>query len=504
MHALNKETPVAVIGAGAMGAGIAQVAAQAGHPVRLYDTRTGAAAQAIAGIDRQLARLVEKGKLDAATHVATLARLRPADELEALADAGLVIEAIVEKLEIKRELLQRLEALCAPGCILASNTSSLSITSPPPACGTRAACSACTFNPAPLMALVEIVSGLDSEPALAGCLFETARAWGKQPVHARSTPGFIVNRVARPFYAESLRLLQEGAADCATLDALMREAGGFRMGAFELTDLIGHDVNYAVTCSVFDAYYGDARFQPSLIQKELVEAGRLGRKSGRGFYDYSEGAERPQPSTLASTATVEACALEGDLGTAQPLAQRLERAGVQVTRRDGAGLLRVGDATLALSDGRLATRPRGRPRQPGAAGPRPRLRPHRAPRHQLGGRHPPGAIDAAVALLARAGIGASPLADVPGLAVLRTVAMLANEGADAPAPRGRQRRRHRPGHVRRGHYPRGPLAWADTIGLPQVLRTLDNLQAAYGEPRYRPSLALRRRVAEGRTLHDQP
>lgn len=507
MHALNRETPVAVIGAGAMGAGIAQVAAQAGHPVRLYDTRTGAAAQAIAGIDRQLARLVEKGKLDAATHVATLAHLRPADELEELADAGLVIEAIVEKLEIKRELLQRLEALCAPGCILASNTSSLSITRL--AAGLRhpgRVLGMHFFNPAPLMALVEIVSGLDSEPALAGCLFETARAWGKQPVHARSTPGFIVNRVARPFYAESLRLLQEGAADCATLDALMREAGGFRMGAFELTDLIGHDVNYAVTCSVFDAYYGDARFQPSLIQKELVEAGRLGRKSGRGFYDYSEGAERPQPSTLASTATVEACTLEGDLGIAQPLAQRLERAGVQVTRRDGAGLLRVGDATLALSDGRLATQ---RAREDGLDnlvlldlaldfGRTERLGISWA----AGTRQ--AAIDAVVALLARAGIGASPLADVPGLAVLRTVAMLANEGADALLHGVASAADIDLAMCAGVNYPRGPLAWADAIGLPQVLRTLDNLQAAYGEPRYRPSLALRRRVAEGRTLHDQP
>lgn len=507
MHALNRETPVAVIGAGAMGAGIAQVAAQAGHPVRLYDTRPGAAAQAIAGIDRQLARLVEKGKLEAAAQAAILARLRPADALEELADAGLVIEAIVEKLEIKRELLQRLEALCAPDCILASNTSSLSITSlaaglqhPGRVLGMH------FFNPAPLMALVEVVSGLASDPTLAARLFATARAWGKQPVHARSTPGFIVNRVARPFYAESLRLLQEGAADCATLDALLREAGGFRMGAFELTDLIGHDVNYAVTCSVFDAYYGDFRFQPSLIQKELVEAGRLGRKSGRGFYDYTEGAERPQAATLASTATVDTCAIEGDLGVAAPLVQRLESAGVRVTRRDGAGLLRVGDATLALSDGRLAAQ---RAREDGLdnlvlldlA-----LDYGRAER--LGISWATGttqaALDAAVALLARAGIAASPLADVPGLAVLRTVAMLANEGADALLHGVASAADIDLAMCAGVNYPCGPLAWADAIGLPQVLRTLDNLQAAYGEPRYRPSLALRRRVAEGRTLHDQP
>ena len=318
MHALDINAQVAVIGAGAMGAGIAQVAAQAGHPVKLYDNRPGAAAQAIDGIDRQLGRLVEKGKLEAEQRSATVARLQPVEAIEALADARLVIEAIVENLEVKRGLLNQLEALCAADCILASNTSSLSITSlaaglqhPERVIGMH------FFNPAPLMALVEIVSGLATCPELAKALHATAKHWGKQPVHTRSTPGFIVNRVARPFYAESLRLLQEGAADCASLDALLRDAGGFRMGAFELTDLIGHDVNYAVTCSVFAAYYGDFRFQPSLIQKELVDAGRLGRKSGRGFYDYAEGAEPPQAAELTSAAEVASCVVEGDLGHAQ-------------------------------------------------------------------------------------------------------------------------------------------------------------------------------------------
>lgn len=211
MEALDRNTIVAVIGAGAMGAGIAQVAARAGHPVRLYDNRPGVAAQAIDGIDRQLGKLVEKGKLGTEARATTVARLQPADNLEALADAALVIEAIVENLEVKRGLLRQLEELCAADCILASNTSSLSITSlaaglqhPERVIGLH------FFNPAPLMALVEIVSGLATPRALAERLYATAQAWGKQPVHTRSTPGFIVNRVARPFYAESLRLLQEG------------------------------------------------------------------------------------------------------------------------------------------------------------------------------------------------------------------------------------------------------------------------------------------------------
>lgn len=504
MAALDNTALVAVIGAGAMGAGIAQVAAQAGHPVCLYDKRPGAAAQAIEGIDRQLGRLVEKGRLSPDNRSAIRARLQPIDSLDDLADARLVIEAIVESLPIKQELLRQLEARCADDCILTSNTSSLSITSL--AAGLRhpeRVIGMHFFNPAPLMALVEVVSGLATPPTLATTLYDTARNWGKQPVHTRSTPGFIVNRVARPFYAESLRLLQEGAADCATLDALLRDAGGFRMGAFELTDLIGHDVNYAVTCSVFEAFYGDFRFQPSLVQKELVDAGRLGRKTGQGFYSYAEGAERPQAATITSQAPVERCTVEGDLGVLQPLVERLCAKGIGVTERAGSGLLRVGDATLALSDGRLASQ---RAREDG-------LRNlvlldlaldyANATRLAIshGAECSAEALDQAVALLARAGLSVCPVADLPGLVVLRTVAMLANEAADAVLQGVGT-----PGDIdlamRAGvNYPRGPLAWADDLGVGFTLDVLDNLQRSYGEERYRPSLLLRRTHAEGGRLH---
>lgn len=505
MHALETTALVAVIGAGAMGAGIAQVAAQAGHPVKLYDNRPGAAAQAVEGIDRQLGKLVEKGKLAAEQRSAIVARLQPVEAVETLADARLVIEAIVENLEVKRGLLRQLEEICAADCILASNTSSLSITTlaaglkhPGRVIGMH------FFNPAPIMALVEVVSGLATDPALAEALHATSRNWGKQPVYTRSTPGFIVNRVARPFYAESLRLLQEGAADCASLDALLRDAGGFRMGAFELTDLIGHDVNYAVTCSVFDAYYGDFRFQPSLIQKELVDAGRLGRKTGRGFYDYAEGAERPQAAELSSSAEVASCVVEGDLGVAQPLVQRLKDAGVQVIERAGSGLLRVGEAVLALSDGRLASQ---RAKEDG-------LRNlvlfdlaldyAKASRLAISWSADTTveAREQAVALLQRAGLKVTALADLPGLAVLRTVAMLANEAADAVL-QGVGSAADIDLAMRAGvNYPRGPLAWAEAIGIGYVLNTLDNLQRSYGEERYRPSLLLRRKHAEGSRFHD--
>lgn len=505
MPALHASSPVAIIGAGAMGAGIAQVAAQAGHSVKLYDSRSGAASQAIDGIDQRLARLVDKGKLTTESRTATMARLQPANCLEELAVAGLVIEVIVENLDIKRDLLQKLEVICSPSCIIASNTSSLSITTlatnlkhPGRVAGMH------FFNPAPLMALVEIVSGLATDKTVAHDLYETAKAWGKKPVHARSTPGFIVNRVARPFYAESFRLLQEGAADCATIDSLLRNAGGFRMGAFELTDLIGHDVNYAVTCSVFDAYYGDLRFQPSLMQKELVDAGHLGRKSGRGYYDYGPQAQQPEPAFLNSSTTVTNCLIEGHLAIAEPLVQRLIDAGMAVTRTAGSGVIRLGDTVVAVSDGRMASQ---RAMEDG----------HRdlvlldlaldyAKADQLGIAWSAGisalARDQVVALLQCAGIVASPLADIPGLVVLRTVAMLANESADAVF--------HGVGSAKDidlamcagVNYPRGPLEWADLLGLDTVLTILINLQAAYGEPRYRPSLLLKRHVAERRNFHE--
>ncbi|KQN55327.1 3-hydroxyacyl-CoA dehydrogenase [Pseudomonas sp. Leaf48] len=505
MSALNTTARIAVIGAGAMGAGIAQVAAQAGHPVLLLDNRPGAAAQAIEGINRQLGKRVDSGKLSAESRSATIGRLVAVEAIEALADCDLIIEAIVENLEVKRALFRQLEGICGEHCILASNTSSLSITSiaaqlshPQRLLGLH------FFNPAPVMALVEIVSGLASDPVLAECLYDTARAWGKKPVHTRSTPGFIVNRVARPFYAESLRLLQEGAADCPTLDALMRDAGGFAMGAFELTDLIGHDVNYAVTCSVFNAYYNDTRFLPSLIQKELVDGGRLGRKSGQGFYSYAEGVERALPAQVASTATVDVCIVEGDLGIARGLLARLREQGIEVIQRDGRGLLRVGDAVLALSDGRMACQ---RAREDGLRnlilldlaldyGQAKRIAISCAEGID------PQALEQGIALLHQAGFKVSQLSDSPALAVLRTVAMLANEAADALL-QGVASAADIDLAMRAGvNYPQGPLAWADAIGLRHILSVLENLQAVYGEERYRPSLLLRRRVAEGRTFHD--
>jgi len=274
MGPLNlNHTPVLVVGAGIMGAGIAQVAAQAGHPVLLFDARAGAAAQSKAKLATTLDGLVGKGKLAAEAAQAALARITPVATLEEGRDVRLVVEAIVEDLEIKRALLRQLEALVATDCVLATNTSSISVTAlahgmthPGRLVGMH------FFNPVPLMKLVEVVSGLHTDSAVAESIFALSQAWGKVPVHARSTPGFIVNRIARPYYAEALALLHEQAAAPQVLDACLR-AAGFRMGPCELMDLIGHDTNFAVTNSVFEANFFDRRYVPSQVQRELVDGG---------------------------------------------------------------------------------------------------------------------------------------------------------------------------------------------------------------------------------------
>lgn len=278
-----------------MGRGIAQVLAQAGVAVKLYDTRQEALDTAQASLAKVMARLVEKGRVSQEDADATLARIVSIDNLRSAADADLVIEAIVESLDAKQSVFKMLADIVRPHCVLASNTSSLSLAAissgiahPERILGLH------FFNPAPLMPLVEIVPSIATDPALVTRCREQALAWGKSPVVAKDTPGFIVNRVARPFYAEAMNLYEEGVANIPTIDWAMREIGGFRMGPFELTDLIGHDVNYVVTETVWTQFYYDPRFRPNLCQKRLVEAGWLGRKSGQGFYAYGENADNPK------------------------------------------------------------------------------------------------------------------------------------------------------------------------------------------------------------------
>jgi len=295
-----RELIVGVVGAGAMGRGIAQVAASAGHRVVLGDARDGAVEQARETIRSSLARDVANGRVAAAAADDTLARIANDDVaggLRAYAPCDVVIEAIVEELDAKRALFAALEERVPRECVLASNTSSLSIA----ALGGGVAHADRVvgmhfFNPAPRMPLVEIVPAITTSPEVASRMRTLADSWGKTTVVASDTPGFIVNRIARPFYGESLRLLEEGTADVATIDWAMREIGGFRMGPFELMDFIGNDVNYAVTSSVFEATFYDPRYRPALTQRRLVEAGLLGRKRERGYYDYRAGVAPPSPA----------------------------------------------------------------------------------------------------------------------------------------------------------------------------------------------------------------
>lgn len=505
MHPLPLTAGVGVIGAGAMGAGIAQIAAVAGHPVWLFDVREGAADHAISGIRVMLDKLLAKQKISVDAHARAVANLRPATSLTDLKDCHLAVEAIVESLDAKRCLFAELEALLPPDAILASNTSSISITTigaalkrPERMVGMH------FFNPAPLMPLVEVISGAATDPTVADTVFTTATAWGKTPVHARSTPGFIVNRVARPFYAESLRLLQEGAADAATLDAIMREAGGFKMGPFELMDLIGHDVNYAVTRSVFDAFYGDPRFAPSLMQLELVNAGFLGRKSGRGFYDYADGATFPAPKTAEPHACPSHVTLSKATPLARALALRLRDAGITFAMLDDdePDVARLGNTRLMLTDGRSATRRAVDTGHDDTVLIDLMLDASNAKRAAIAiAKQCSGtARDGVIGLLQAAGFAVSVLDDAPGLAVMRTVAMLANEACDAVHQQVCNA--EAADLAMRGGvgYPIGPLEWADRVGAAAILTVLDHLMAHYGEPRYRASPLLRQCVWAGETL----
>jgi 3-hydroxybutyryl-CoA dehydrogenase len=504
---LPQDAPIMVIGAGTMGSGIAHVAARAGHPTVLYDLDAAALERARASIAKDLAFLRDKGRLTEADHDATLARLRLSGELADAAPCALVIEAIVEDVAVKRRLFAQLEALVADDAILASNTSSISITEiaaglahPGRVAGMH------FFNPAPRMALVEVVSGLETDAAVVDTLHSTARAWGKTPVITKSTPGFIVNRVARPYYAENLRTLTEHACDPATLDALLRECGGFAMGPCELLDLIGLDVNLMVTKSVFGALGFDGRYAPSLIQEELVRSGRLGRKTGRGFFAYGDGVQRPAPVTARSDAVVARVTAPHQVGGLEPLVARLAAAGVSVRRvpREESAHLQIGDARVERSDGRTATR---RAADEGGHdlvlvdlafdySQTPRLAIARADQCS------DIAFRQAIGTFQAAGIAVTPIDDIAGMAVLRVVCMLVNEAADVLAQ-----------HIATAadidaamqlgvSYPRGPLAWADQLGPAFVARVLDHLREHTGEARYRVSPALNRRRWSGAKFHE--
>ncbi|MFD4140788.1 3-hydroxyacyl-CoA dehydrogenase [Streptomyces sp. NPDC058572] len=496
MTAIDKSRAVAVVGTGTMGQGIAQVALVAGHPVRLYDAAPGRAAEAADAVGARLDRLVDKGRLAAAERDAARARLIPAAELTELADAALVIEAILEQLPVKQELFGALEKIVADDCLLATNTSSLSVTAiggalrvPGRFVGLH------FFNPAPLLPLVEVVSGFATEESAATRAYETAKAWGKTPVRCTDTPGFIVNRVARPFYAEAFAVYEERIADPATIDAVLRESGGFRMGPFELTDLIGQDVNEAVTRSVWESFFQSSKFTPSLAQRRLVESGRHGRKSGHGWFSYAEGAERPRPRTEPPAPAPRNVIVHGDLGPAEALAGMIERAGIEVRHKpEGACIALPGGAQLRLVDGEAAFE-----YEDGIVYFDLALDYEKATRIALTAsqdtlRTMPGAVQEAVGLFQALGKDVSLIGDVPGMIVARTVAMLADVAVDA-VERGVASAEDIDTAMRLGvNYPAGPLEWAGKLGFDWVCDVLGSLHDRYPTGRYAPCPGSTRRA----------
>ena len=547
MTALSADKTVAVIGAGTMGAGIAQVAATAGHPVLLFDVAEGAVDKGIAGIAKALDRSVERGRIDAADRDAIMARIKPAAALADLAPADLVIEAILENLEIKQNLFRELEGIVADGAILASNTSSLSITAigaalerPERLAGMH------FFNPAPVMALVEVVTGLATGDATKETLFDTSVAWGKSPVYATSTPGFIANRIARPFYSEALRLVHEGATDPATLDTIVRDAGGFRMGPFELMDLIGVDVNLLVTKSVWEAFHYDPRYQPSLLQEEMVAAGRFGRKSGIGWYDYRDGADKPAVEEAPQGPKPKRITLTQDPSIGQMLelpvfdpaihlAELAERAGIEIAYDAGelpfdmddidmedAGNgdedapdfdmdapwreYRPDEETAIQLDGALLKPSRGMAAFQDSWG-SPDDNPTvfydlcldytATPRITIAAAHdaPRTAILAAAGFFQAIGKSVTVVRDAPGMVLTRIVAMLANEAADAVHYGVCTESDADTAMLKGLNYPKGPLAWAKEIGCQRVVDTLEALFDFYQDPRYRVSPLLRQMAA---------
>ncbi|MEU1849384.1 3-hydroxyacyl-CoA dehydrogenase [Streptomyces sp. NPDC019990] len=493
MTALDLTSPVAVVGTGTMGQGIAQVALVAGHPVRLYDALPGRAGQAAEAIGARLDRLVEKERLTAADRDAARARLLPAETLAGLADCSLIVEAVVERLDVKQELFRELEGVVGEDCLLATNTSSLSVTAiggalrvPGRFVGLH------FFNPAPLLPLVEVVSGFATDVTYATRAYETARAWGRTPVACADTPGFIVNRIARPFYAEAFAVYEAQGADPATIDAVLRESGGFRMGAFELTDLIGQDVNESVTRSVWESFFQDVRFTPSLAQRRLVESGRLGRKTGQGWYDHSGGAERPEPDTAQKRQPPAYVVAEGDLGPASELLALIREAGIQVREEgdddQGGCLLLPSGVRLVLTDGETAAQ------SPDIVYFDLALDYRGATRIALSASQAtsPQALAEATGLFQALGKQVTFIGDVPGMIVARTVARIIDLAYDAVA-KGVATEEDIDTAMRLGvNYPLGPFEWDRRLGRTWAYVLLDELHRRDPSGRYAPSLALYR------------
>jgi 3-hydroxybutyryl-CoA dehydrogenase len=493
---------LAVIGTGVMGRGIAQIAAQAGIRALLHDSRPGAARDAKDSISGQLARLAEKGRLERDAVARAEANLVITDSREALASCPIVIEAIVEDLETKRELFRALEDIVSRDCLMASNTSSFSITAIAAACKRPERIAGFHFfNPVPLMKVVEVVDGLLTAPWVGEALAALALRCGHEPVRAKDTPGFIVNHAGRGYGTEALRILGEGIAEFHEIDRILRDCAGFRLGPFELLDLTGLDVSHPVMESIYRQYYEEPRFRPSPLTGQRVAAGLLGRKSGSGFYPYEEGKKKEIPEPPAPAARPRRVWISPiDLG--EQLSKCVANLDVEIDSgrrpwRESLCLVApIGDdATSIAIDQDLD------PARTVAVDclfgldKRRTLMTTPVTSAQM--------RDAAHGLLASDDVPVSVIHDSPGFVAQRVIAQIVNVACDIA-----QQRIASPSDIDLAvtlglAYPKGPLAWGDAIGAGAVLDILEGLHEFYRDPRYRPSPWLKRRALLGVSLLTQ-
>ena len=504
---------VGVIGAGAMGVGIAEVAARAGHHVLLYDINVDACRDGLSALHQRLEKRVSRGKLERDHAASIRSNIQIVADLSAFAPCRLVVEAVIERLDIKQELFIGLEKIVDEECVLASNTSSISITAiasvltkPERFAGLH------FFNPAPVMKLVEVIAGLQTQDTIVQSLLALGKQWDKVPVRVKSVPGFIVNRVARPFYAEGFLALEQGAGTPSQIDAVLTECAGFRMGPLSLTDLIGHDVNAAVGQSVFEAYDGGVRFRPSLMQKELVAAGRLGRKTSHGVYTYNNDQSKDvvydnAPSDALDD-TLDNALLSFPADPVPIVKWFQEKAGARHVPQAMNDTLPkdaflINDALICLGDGKSALA------QSLEVG-RPvimldwvhDLDKARVVAFAISPNVEPQTLCAFQDFLSIIGVNAILLGDRPGLIALRTIVMLINSACDAAGDQVATEEDIDHAMQYGVNYPRGLFHWGRLLGFQFVHRALANIFAETNDPIYAPShylgrLAMKEALKEG-------
>ena len=494
---------VAVIGAGTMGIGICEVAAVHEQAVLLFDVNQAAAEKAIESMSARMDKRVARGKITAEFKSAVMSRIQVASELSELSQSDLVVEAIIENLKIKQDLFQQLEAICSSECLLSSNTSSISITaiaagmkSPERLFGLH------FFNPAPVMKLVEVISGLLTDKKHLQTGMALCDFWGKIPVIASSSPGFIVNRVARSFYGEPLKMCQEQLARVETMDAVMTQAAGFRMGPFTLMDLIGIDINYSVSQTVYQAMYNDPRFRPSLIQSEMVNAGTLGRKSGKGFYDYAQDVE---PSAVAFEPKQQApdvLVIPDELGALTALFEGVDKVDVELLSGE---VLQVDNCEIQITEGMQASQV-AEYNQASADVPLSvalidlsfDYAKSSVINLSFSDNCPLETKNKVIGLFQALGKDVLVTDDQPGMIAMRTITMLVNEAADAVF-NGVCSAEDVDLAMRYGvNYPKGLLAFAETMGWQYIDNALTYLQIWFGDDRYRVSPYIQNKAQQER------